>query len=240
MTRGAARCSLRSRGPALLILVACNRSRDARPETPVVLAQSAPPAPSPLSAAPPANTYPYDDIAWVDSLIDKRIDMDSVVRSDTLAPGVVCYTLPRYLVVEKPTSHDEVGNDIIVRRRTATAACGADSVAGDFVKRNQWAEYFLAMRGDRLFLDSGTGNVRGVLVFDVPAAKQITSFTGDIAGWRDSTTLIAWIAGDDSVPHARCPKVPDALEAVLDSLVAIDLRANTRVALNRVRCAGRE
>jgi hypothetical protein len=234
-------------GALLLAGISCSRPRNSTPDSAKAIARpdsaaSAPPG-AQLTRVPtggPTDPYPFDDISWVDSLTDKRIGVDPVVRSDTLAPGVICYTLARYLVIQKPAPHDDVGSDVIVRPRTPAAACGADSIAGDFVRRNEEAEYFLAMRGDRLFLDSGTGNLRAVLIYDVPAAKKTTEFTGEIAGWRDSTTLLAWIAGGDSLAHARCPKVPEGLGVVADSLVAIDLRTNAHVPLNRWRCDARE
>lgn len=193
-------------------------------------------------ASPPhasSNEYPYDDVSWADSLVDHGIDFERATRSDSLGPGAVCHTFATYFVLEQEL-RNEVGAHVIVRPRASRAGCGTDSTAGDFVRRNEWAEYFMALRDDWLFLDSGTGNQRGVFVYHIPSRAKLATFVGEIAGWRDSTTLLAWVAGEDSVPRAACPKVPEGLMAAADSLVAIDLRAGTRALLGRWRCSARE
>jgi hypothetical protein len=182
--------------------------------------------------------YPYDDIRWVDSLVDHGIDFDRATATETLRAGLVCRTFARYLVLEEELRR-EVGAHVTVRRREHGVGC-RDSTAADFVRRNEWAEYFMAMRGDWLFLDSGTGSQRGVFVYDVPSRARIATFVGEIEGWRDSTTLIVWVAAEGWLTREACPKVPEGMVISADSLVAFDLRARTRQPLGRWRCAARE
>lgn len=149
---------------------------------------------------------------WLDSMLAHDIKFDRATV-DSLGNQAVCYVFPKYIVVSQEF-HDSVGSNIVVRRAqpqpsagsSAAADCRPDSLAGDFYIRNQWAEYYSSLDGHWLILDSGTGSQRGVILYDVDTRAKIPEFTGEVVGWRDTSTLLVWRAGGDSVAHAVCPK----------------------------------
>jgi hypothetical protein len=142
--------------------------------------------------------------------------------ADSISKGVTCYTFPRYIVVNREPV-DSLGSDTFVRRRKIAAGsreqCGTDSLPGDFIARNEWAEYYAGLDGRWLFLDSGTGPERSVIIYDVDARRRIAGFGGEVAGWRDSTTLLVWVTAGDSVPRSLCPKIPESFGASADAFL---------------------
>ncbi len=168
----------------------------------------------------------------------------SVLVSDSA--GVKCYELARYVVVEKARSPD-VGSDIFVRPKTDTSStsgpasqrCAADSLAGDYAVRNADAEHFMGMRNGWLFLDSGTGPERAIVLHDLGKRSRVTSVGGDVAGWRDSVTMLIWVNKGEQ-PRENCPDTPESLAAGLDSLFALDLRTASLTPVGRVRCSERQ
>jgi hypothetical protein len=164
------------------------------------------------------------------------------VPLDTLVSGrTECYGYPRYFVAARPLE-EEVGSDVLVRRLAAgargapAAGCAFDSIAGDYVVRNHWAEYFEGLRGDLLFLYSGTGPQGSVVVHDIAGRRELIEIeTDQLVSWRDSVTLVLWLRRD-TVPHSRCPEVPEGLLAGMDSLMALDLGTLHLTALGPARC----
>jgi hypothetical protein len=230
-----------------LVLVACGgheeRSDSSAHAARAVRVESARAvARSPVAATFPIDTeLGVDHPAWLDSLLIPGASFD-VATIDTIARGVICYTYPKYVAVGREV--EEVGSDIIVRRRasspaTAANACGADSVTGDFVIRNHDAEYFTGIAGHWLILDSGTGNVRTVIIYDVDSRKQLASFPGAIGGWRDSTTLLVWL-GSGEGSRALCPSVAKELYVYVDDLMVLGLPSGQMRATGRRRCAASE
>lgn len=86
----------------------------------------------------PAALAPQAEESTFDSATVQQVD------------GASCYRYPRYTVVarERP---DEVGSDIIVHDGPS-APCTLDSLAGDVVFHNEWAEYFIGLIGNNLVL----------------------------------------------------------------------------------------
>jgi hypothetical protein len=150
----------------------------------------------------------------------------------------VCHRSARYTVVEVART-DELGADHFVgdHRRS----CAIDSLAGDFVIRSEWAEYFAGLRGHFLVLDSGTGpDVRGLLVFNLET--RVRTFAGayvDLERGGHGDSLGVWQPYDLPQPRPGCPVV-DGLGAGVDSLVWLDLRAGRTRFAGRVRCATRQ
>ena len=189
--------------------------------------------------------YEGDDAPpWLNAMLVPGAKFDSAVV-DSLPGGVTCYSFPRYVVVRRQLK--ELGEDIVVRHlsggarptRASREQCRPDSLAGDFIVRNKWAEYYAGLDGRWLILDSGTGPARTMIIYDVDARRQIASFDGDVAGWRDSTTLLVWVAAD-SVPRSRCVKIPESLGASVDSLMALDVRSGRMSWAGKWRCAARQ
>lgn len=150
----------------------------------------------------------------------------------------ICHRSPLYTVVEVPRTN-AVGFDHFIG--TARRTCHADSLAGDFVVRNEWAEYFGDLRGHFLILDSGTGSdIRGLLVFDLRTRQR--TFTGSYADLEPGTsgdTLGVWKPYNLEQPRPGCPLV-GGLGAGVDSLVWLDMRLGRTRFAGRVRCATRQ
>lgn len=89
-----------------------------------------------------------------------------------------CHESLSYLVVERATGG--VGTDLLVKAREIKDPPSCDYTIGhsDFEIKNEDAEYFLALQGDRLILDSGTGpDRRGLIVWDLRSRKKVFSGT---------------------------------------------------------------
>lgn len=152
-----------------------------------------------------------------------------------------CYLYPGYIVIAWGSPDPEPV--AIVRRRdpadsVGSVDCRPDSLPGDFVVRNEWAEYFCGMWGDLLFIDSGTGNVRSLILYDVPSRRQVFMIegAGETAGWVDSTTVRIWVLCGGDFPRALCPDIPEQFGVGVDSLVALDLETLSMKALGPWRC----
>src|SRR5207247_11060719 len=88
----------------------------------------------------------------------------------------------------------EVGSDLFIRP-ARSVRCDADSLPGDIVLRNRDAEYFLGLRGDVLFIDSGTGpDFRGLIVVDLRTQRRLlqTDYVGDVISGPDTFTVGVW------------------------------------------------
>lgn len=60
----------------------------------------------------------------------------------------------------------------------------ADSLPGDFVVWDDWAEYFCGMWRDLLFIDSGTGDIRSLILYGVPSRRRVLGLDGAGLGRR--------------------------------------------------------
>ena len=163
------------------------------------------------------------------------------VRVDTTsAPPARCYIHARYIVVERELPQ-AVGADLFVRLLD-TDCCTADSLAGDFVLRNQWAEYFYGLRGDVLFIDSGTGpDVRELILIDLRTRRRLLqrSYVELVAG-LDSTTVGLWDGHALDAPAPGCESPVGGLQPGIDSLFSVDLRTGNVRFAGRIRCASRQ
>jgi hypothetical protein len=150
----------------------------------------------------------------------------------------VCHRSQLYTVVEVALAN-QVGADHFIG--DARRSCSPDSLATDFVVRNEWAEYFAGLRGHFLVLDSGTGSdVRGLVVFNLRTRRR--TFAGPYVGLEPGVrgdTLGIWQPYELPQPRPGCPVV-GGLGHGADSLVWLDLRAGTTRFAGRVRCATRQ
>ena len=92
--------------------------------------------------------------------------------------------------------------------------------------RNEWAEYFAGMWDDLLFIDSGTSDVRELIIYDVPSRRRVFSLdgAGEMEGWVDSVTVRIWILSGSGLPRSYCPDIGEDFEVGVDSLFAMNLR----------------
>ncbi len=161
-------------------------------------------------------------------------DSTALIRTAAAA----CYRSPLYTVVERERP-GAVGSDHFIG--AASRSCQPDSLPGDLVLRNEWAEYFAGLRGHFLVLDSGTGpDARGVIVLDLRTRRR--TYSGLYADFEPSVrgdTLALWQPYDLPAPHPGCPHV-SGLGDGIDSLIWLDLRTGRTRFAGRVRCATRQ
>lgn len=229
-----------------LVLAACTHDD---PKSGPVLARATPPAVASAKRTDTAlvHTLPSavdsvrtEPLKWVPAESRIPAGFDSAITT-AAGSGFTCYLHARYVVVSRDNK-DDVGSDVIVRGHTPGTAsnCAVDSLSGDFVLRNQEADYFLGLRGDRLFIDVGTGSFRDLVVYDLRARRKLEVISGyDIAGWRDSTTLELWVVAGETT-RAQCPNVPEGMGVGIDSLHTLDLTTMKLTTTGRWRCAARE
>jgi hypothetical protein len=153
-----------------------------------------------------------------------------------------CYLYPGYIVIawEYP---DQEGPVAIVRKRDSSNAlespnCSPDSLPGDFIVYNDWAEYFAGMWGDLLLIDSGTSDIRSLFFYDVPSKKKVLSVdgVGETEGWIDSVTVRIWVLSGTGMPRSLCPDIPEIFGVGVDSLFALNLKTLSLKALGPWRC----
>ncbi len=160
----------------------------------------------------------------------------AAVRHDGSA---MCHLYASYTVIVRERQ-DALGSDIFVRP-PAQASCAADSLPGDYVFRNEWAEYFLGLRGDYLVLDSGTGpDLRGLIIIDLRTRRRV--FQGSYVELEIAPSpelLGVWQGYELETPRAGCQTTPGLVPGV-DSLVWLDLRTGRTRFAGQVRCAQRQ
>src|ERR1041385_568158 len=174
---------------------------------------------------------------WAIGLEAQASPFDPVTR-DTMRPGVICYHHIRYIVVARRVM--EVGSDLFIRP-ARSGRCDADSLPGDIVLRNHDAEYFLGLRGDLLFIDSGTGpDFRGLIIVDLRTQRRLlqTDYVRDVIPGPDAFTVGVWHGYELTQLAPGCPKT-DMIPGV-DSLFWVDLRSGSMRFAQRTRCAARQ
>ena len=153
--------------------------------------------------------------------------------------GATCYQHARYTVVARERQ-GEVGSDIVVHAGPG-GPCTGDSVAGDYVFHNEWAEYFAGLIGDDMVLDSGTGpDLRGLIVIDLTTRRRV--FDGsyvELEAGGPAGSLGIWQGYELTHPGPGC-EAPDGLGPGVDSLVWLDLRSGRVRYAGRTRCAVRQ
>lgn len=158
-------------------------------------------------------------------------------------PGVTCYHHRRWVVVQRNKT-ESVGSDLFIRS-ARSARCDADSLPGDIVWRNRDADYFLGLRGDILFIDSGTGpDLRGLTVVDLRSGALLlnTDYVGfhDVITGPDPSTVGFWRGYELPNPAPGCPKAEGGLYPGVDSLFWVDVRSGEFRFAGRTRCAERQ
>jgi hypothetical protein len=191
--------------------------------------------PAESARASPTDTMMYasdgKNPPWLTAMFDTTLHWESG-RMDSMPNKVVCHTFARYRVVTRDKDK-ETGSDVIVRN--AGSLCAMDSLSGDFVLRNKFAEYFAAIRGNLLLINSGTGPQDSYALYDIPTRRELGWISGEILGWQDSTTVLIWERKGNGT-HAMCPKVREGLSVVIDSLYSWDVKTGKRSSLGRIRC----
>lgn len=169
------------------------------------------------------------------------LTLPSVVQ----AAGELCHASGDYVVVERETG--AVGRDFLIKSRHvphAIPACVYAAAAQDFEIRNETAEYFLALQGRYLILDSGTApEPRGLIVWDLRQRRQVfagryaspyTIKPGHMEYWLESA-----VATDRNCP-ARQAWAALGLGAALETRVRLRFADARIVRSPRTRCSQRQ
>jgi hypothetical protein len=152
-----------------------------------------------------------------------------------------CYVYDRYVVVAWGSPDPEPVAIVRARHgegRGVDPDCSPDSLAGDFVLRSEWAEYFSGMWGDLLVIDSGTGDIRTLILYDVPTRRKVLELGGaaETEGWIDDNTVRIWVLAATDLPRSVCPDIPLMFGVGVDSLYALSLETLRLTPLGPRRC----
>lgn len=153
--------------------------------------------------------------------------------------GGTCYVYPGYVVLAWGSPDPEPV--AIVRKYDPADGppdCTPDSLAGDFVIWNDWVEYFCGMWRNLVFIDSGTSEIRSLIIYDAESrslAFQIDG-CGETDGWIDDVTVRMWKLASTNGPRSLCPDIPDWLGVGVDSLYAVNLESFSLKPLGEWRC----
>ena len=161
------------------------------------------------------------------------------------AADVACHASADYFVIERETG--AVGRDFLIKPRHvvhAIPACFYATAPADFEIRNEAAEYFLALQGHYLILDSGTApEPRGLIVWDLRQRHKIFAGTyaspyaikpGHIEYWLESAA-----ATDRNCP-ARQQWATLGLGAAVETQVRLRLADARILRSRRTRCSQRQ
>src|SRR6266571_3679261 len=105
-------------------------------------------------------------------------------------------------------------------------------------RRGKEVEYFLGLRGDVLFIDSGTGpDFRGLIVIDLRTRRQLlhTDYVSRPVPGPDVFTIGIWRGSELAKLAPGCPDT--GMIPGIDSLFWIDLRSGAMRFAKRTRCA---
>ena len=166
---------------------------------------------------------------------------DAVEVDSGSVSGVSCYMSDRYIVVERQR-RERTGSDFLLRLRDG-GSCEADSLPGDYVLRDEWAAYFLALQGDVLFIDSGTGpDIRHLILVDLATRSRLTELSYvELVPGPDSVSLGVWDGFELEDPAPGCTAPPrGGLSPGVDSLFFVDVQSGQKRFSGRTRCAQRQ
>lgn len=169
----------------------------------------------------------------------------SLVLPALAAEQPACHESPQYLIVERSTG--EVGTDFLVKYKSPRAgaiACKYTVAAGDLEIKNESAEYFLALQGDLLILDSGTGpDPRGLVLWDLKKRQKAWSGTYSEPMEVKPDHLAYWMETGEA-NDANCPERKEweshGLGAAIETRVRLNLSDFSVTKFADTRCRSRQ
>ncbi len=174
-------------------------------------------------------------LSWVSAEAGGRIPGEE--------PGVECRDSSKYFVVQKDVA-DSVGSDILVKYKSnpnENFSCIYAAREDDFEIKNASAEYFLALSGNFLMLDSGTApEPRELIVYDLAARKIVFSdlYAGPVEAEGGKVTYFSKTAQKPTL--LNCPDLAayeaNGLGAVIMSRVMVDLSLLKKADLGAFKC----
>ncbi len=157
---------------------------------------------------------------------------------------VVCHESPDYLIAEGATG--QVGTHFLVKYKTKgdqSPNCDYIARPDDFEIRNEWAEYFMAIQGNLLILDSGTGpEARNLIFWDLEKKKKIhTTKYSDadlepeyVGYWIETGT-----ANDENCPEKK-EWESSGLGSVIETYVRLNLKNFSVWKSTKTRCRAQQ
>lgn len=162
------------------------------------------------------------------------------------AEQTVCHEGPVHLIVEGQTG--EVGTHFLVKYKSKnpTASprlCDYVIEPGDFEIHNEDAEYFLALRGDLLILDSGTGpEPRGLIIWNLKQRAKVYSGIYADATLNDEYIEFWLPSAEASVKD--CPEASEwlagGLSATIETRVRLEFSDLEVQTSTQTRCMARQ
>jgi hypothetical protein len=156
--------------------------------------------------------------------------------------GIECYESASYFVVAK-AHPNESGTDFLARPKPEGGSlppCEYRKTPGAFEIKNEDAEYYLGLAGDFLVLDSGTGNVRDLIVWDLNGHKRV--FVDQYSEPIEITPqrLRFW-SETGPATKSKCPDLRDwGGEIVTETRTTLELPSFKVVRHPETRCSPRE
>jgi hypothetical protein len=159
------------------------------------------------------------------------------------AGAVSCVEYEKYVVITREL-HNQVGSDTLIKSKPAKdapVACEYSAGASDFEIKNEFAEYFMGLHGDLLFLDSSTGpGESGMTIYNLTSRKKVfeTAYLGPIAVSGEIMSL--WQVAKENATTAECPDAEkiahDGLTPTLEKRMVLDLRTLALSETKETRC----
>jgi hypothetical protein len=157
----------------------------------------------------------------------------------------VCHESPRYLIVEGETGG--VGTNLLVKYRHDGAwpvPCRYKVARADFEIKNESAEYFLALHGDLLILDGGTGpEPRGLVIWNLQSRRKVYAGSYSEPYEIQADSMEFWMetgkATDENCPDRRAWE-SSGLGAAIETRVRLSFSDFTLVRSSEIRCRPRQ
>jgi hypothetical protein len=190
----------------------------------------------PPAAEPPGRATPVAEASGV----------EAAAPAAEADPGVTCYTSDRYHVAGRE-GENGLGTDFLVRPLPPDEPppCAYAPGSDTWEIPNEWAEYFFALEGAFLVLDSGTGpDPRGLQVWDLDA-RQIAFGAAASDLWMPAPDTLAYWAEVSAPPDAAsCPEraayEARGLGAALEQEIRLALAGLVPRPTGAVRCSARQ
>jgi hypothetical protein len=155
---------------------------------------------------------------------------------------VSCVDYEKYAVISRELQ-DQVGSDTLVKFKAAKdehIACEYSAGASDFEIKNEFAESFIGLHGDLLFLDSSTmPGEAGLTIYNVSSRKKVfqTAYLGPTEVTGDNMSL--WQVAQNAT-RAECPDAEkiaqQGLTPTLERRMILNLRTFALAETKETRC----
>ncbi len=164
---------------------------------------------------------------------------------DNKAYSENCVSNDKYFVVSKDVL-GSVGSDILIKHKSSpkqNISCEYNKSNGDLeILDNESASYILALEGNYLLIDSGTGpDPRGLSVYDITKGKIVFSDKYSQPVDIKNNSISYWAQSSEEANPINCPKYNEYKgfggSAVITAHVSLNLSNLTKTDLGEKRCS---